>query len=288
MVTCDMRLRLKFARPWARGSRRLVIPPPGPLSTVIFVMKRPSLDMLWLFSAFATADLSSFSSGSEANTPANCSSTSASRTDLPRIASATRRSLRGPMRANLRCATAVCGRSATAVMLLHRRLVAGVSLEDARRRELAELVPDHVLGDEHRDVRLAVVHADRVTDHLRHDRRRTRPGLDDLFLSRGVHLLNLGEQMVRDERSLFKRASHTTCPSACGRSCWPCACCGASFCPSSSGPTGWSAGGPTSNALRHRHADGRPGSSRCRGPTDACRDGACGRLCRSLRSRDRG
>src|SRR3984885_16235643 len=140
------------------------MPPPGPLSTVIFVTKSPSPDMLWLFSALATADLSSFSSGSEAKTPENFSSTSASRTVLPRIASATRRSLRGPMRANLRCATAICGCSATAVMLLHRRLVAGVSLEDARRRELAELVPDHVLGDEHRDVSLAAVHADRVTE----------------------------------------------------------------------------------------------------------------------------
>src|SRR5581483_344717 len=55
---------------------------------------------------FATALRSNFSIGSAAKTPANCSSTSASFTLRPRIASATRRNLRGPTRANFRCATA--------------------------------------------------------------------------------------------------------------------------------------------------------------------------------------
>src|ERR1700722_5203417 len=102
--------------------------------------------MLWLFSALATALLSSFSIGSLANTPENCSSTSASRTVLPRMASATRRSLRGPMRANLRWGGAwvrscVC----VSATLLHRALfLARVTLEEPRGRELAELVPDHV------------------------------------------------------------------------------------------------------------------------------------------------
>ena len=41
--------------------------------------------------------------------------------------------------------------------------------------ELAELVPDHRLADEDGDVFLAVVHGDRVPDHLREDRRRARP-----------------------------------------------------------------------------------------------------------------
>jgi hypothetical protein len=38
----------------------------------------------------------------------------------------------------------------------------GVTLELARRRELAELVADHVLGDVHRDELPPVVHRDRV------------------------------------------------------------------------------------------------------------------------------
>src|SRR3954469_24549278 len=41
------------------------------------------------------------------------------------------------------------------------------------RRELAELVADHRVGHEHRDVLAAVVHGDRVADHGRHDHRTT-------------------------------------------------------------------------------------------------------------------
>src|SRR5690606_11249320 len=39
--------------------------------------------------------------------------------------------------------------------------VPGVPLERARDRELAELVTDHVLGDQHRHVLASVVHGDR-------------------------------------------------------------------------------------------------------------------------------
>jgi hypothetical protein len=43
-------------------------------------------------------------------------------------------------------------------------------LELPRKRELAELVPDHVLGDIHRNVLLSVVHRDRQTYEIGHDR----------------------------------------------------------------------------------------------------------------------
>ena len=53
---------------------------------------------------------------------------------------------------------------------LHLRLaVAGVRAERPRRRELAELVPDHLLGDEDGHVLAPVVDRDRVADHLRED-----------------------------------------------------------------------------------------------------------------------
>ena len=67
-----------------------------------------------------------------------------------------------------------------------------VPLEGARRRELAELVADHVLGDQHRDVLAAVVHGDRQTDHVGNDHRAARPGLDRLAVvpgRGGLHLL---------------------------------------------------------------------------------------------------
>ncbi len=52
--------------------------------------------------------------------------------------------------------------------------VGGMAVEHARRRELAELVADHVLGDEHRNVLVAVVDAERQADELRQDRRAAR------------------------------------------------------------------------------------------------------------------
>ena len=45
-----------------------------------------------------------------------------------------------------------------------RLAVARVAVERARRRELAELVADHVLGDEHRDELAAVVHREGQPD----------------------------------------------------------------------------------------------------------------------------
>src|SRR5471032_2506384 len=69
-----------------------------------------------------------------------------------------------------------------------------------------------------------------------------------------------------------------TCYSVSERSFCSCVCCGASFCPSSSGPTVWLADDRRSNALHRRRADGRPGSSQCRAPTDECRDDVCVRL----------
>src|SRR5579863_7774905 len=47
-----------------------------------------------------------------------------------------------------------------------------VAAEEPSRRELAELVTHHRLADEHRHVLAAVMHGDRVANHLREDRRR--------------------------------------------------------------------------------------------------------------------
>src|SRR4029450_11487465 len=51
------------------------------------------------------------------------------------------------------------------------------------RGELAELVPDHALGDEDRDVLAAVVHGDRVPHHLGEERRGGRTGRNDTLVS---------------------------------------------------------------------------------------------------------
>src|SRR5579884_1244621 len=57
-------------------------------------------------------------------------------------------------------------------------LVSGMAVERARRRELAELHPDHFLVDRHRHELAAVVDVEGEADELRQDRRTARPGLD--------------------------------------------------------------------------------------------------------------
>src|SRR5207248_5825840 len=87
-----------------------------------------------------------------------------------------------------------------------------VALERAGHRELAELVPDHRLGDEHRHVLAPVVHGDRVSDHLREDRRGPGPGADHPLVAGGVHGLDPGQQPLLDERPLLARATHRFLP----------------------------------------------------------------------------
>src|SRR3954470_2598442 len=97
---------------------------------------------------------------------------------------------------------------ATALAATTLLVVLLVSTERPRRRELAELVTDHRLGDEHRDVLAAVVHGDRVAEHGRRDHRAARPGLDHVL---GVGLVlrrHLAEQVVIAERTLFETARH--------------------------------------------------------------------------------
>src|SRR5699024_2425284 len=56
-------------------------------------------------------------------------------------------------------------------------VVLDVALERPRRRELTELVADHVLRDEHRHVLAAVVDRERVADEIGDDGRSAGPGL---------------------------------------------------------------------------------------------------------------
>src|SRR5205823_13374925 len=84
----------------------------------------------------------------------------------------------------------------------------GVPAVGARRRELAQLVSHHVLGDVDRHVAAAVVHRDGVADHLREDGRVARPGLDHLALATGVEQLHLAEELRVDVRPLLQRSTH--------------------------------------------------------------------------------
>jgi hypothetical protein len=70
------------------------------------------------------------------------------------------------------------------ILLPLRLLVAAVAVIGAGRRELAELVADHVLGHRDRDMLLAVVDAEGQADELRQDGGAARPDLDDLVAAR--------------------------------------------------------------------------------------------------------
>src|SRR6266568_2660937 len=91
-------------------------------------------------------------------------------------------------------------------------VVLDVALEGARRGELAQLVPHHGLGDEHRDVLATVVHGDRVPQHVRDDRGPSGPGLDDRLLVGLVQHVHLLEQVVVDEGALLQAAWHPSLP----------------------------------------------------------------------------
>src|SRR3954451_6998012 len=87
-------------------------------------------------------------------------------------------------------------------------VVLDVASERASRRELSELVPDHALGDEHRDMLAAVVHGNGVPEHVRDDRRATRPGFDHALAALVVLRVHLLEQVVIDERTLLQTPWH--------------------------------------------------------------------------------
>jgi hypothetical protein len=77
-----------------------------------------------------------------------------------------------------------------------------MAIEHTRRRELAELVPDHLLGDHDRDVLLAVVDPEGQPDELRQNGRAPAPDLDHFVPARRTHGLCLLEQIAVNKWAL--------------------------------------------------------------------------------------
>src|SRR3954471_9792194 len=73
-------------------------------------------------------------------------------------------------------------------------LVGRVPVVGTGRRELAELVADHLFRDDDRDVLVAIVDAERQSDELRHDGRAAAPHLDHVATAGRARLLCLLEQ----------------------------------------------------------------------------------------------
>src|SRR5215472_15584475 len=173
----------------------------GPSSTTICFSQSWSRASWWLCSAFAAADLMAFATSTAACFGENSSCASASTTRMPRTRSATRRALRGARRMYRARASTSFALPRPAAAL---RPSAGVAAEVTGGRELAELVPDHVLADEHGNVLAAVVDRDRVPDHLGEDRRRPGPGADHPLVARGVQPCDLVREALVDVRPFLE------------------------------------------------------------------------------------
>src|SRR5262249_39285614 len=96
-----------------------------------------------------------------------------------------------------------CSTPGSVLLLRSLTLPSTVPLEDPRRRELAELVADHVLRDEQLHELPPVVHQERMPDELRDDGAVARPGLDRLAVPGGL-ALDLGQQARIDVRSFLE------------------------------------------------------------------------------------
>src|SRR5690606_19608382 len=188
-----VRFTMRLPRPLARAWKRFMS---GAASTWMAETFSSSMSAPWLCSALATADSSAFSTSSAPFFGMKRSCESARPTRLPRTTSAISRTFCGEICAYFSLEY-VCMTSASNL------LVAAVALEDARRGELAQLVADHVLGNQHGHVLLAVVHGNRQAHHLGDHHRAARPGLDRLAIVLGHGGLHLLLQVKVDERALL-------------------------------------------------------------------------------------
>src|SRR3569832_596747 len=192
MVTCDVRLLIRFDRPIDRGMKRFWMVPP---STATCFTTSASASTLSFSAALAMAEPRTFTIISAALRRCARRIDSASPTGRPRIMSATTRTLRGDSRRPLKAACAICLILCLFYLLLGRGgrraggglAVARVAVEGPGGRELAQLVADHVLVHEHGDELLPVVNREGQPHHRRDDGRSARPGLEDLLRLLPLH-----------------------------------------------------------------------------------------------------
>src|SRR5690242_15943852 len=161
--------------------------------------------------AFATALATTLRTGALAAWGANCRTACASSAGMPRIMSTTRRALRGVTRTYRAIALASIASSPSLscrALTPAPPVVSDVAAERPGGGELPELVADHRLGDEHRDMLAAIVHRDRVAQHRRDDHGTARPRLDDVPRPLVVLAVHLLEEVVVHERALLQATRH--------------------------------------------------------------------------------
>src|SRR5258708_4919986 len=215
-----VRLLIRWRRRWARGRTRLSV---GPSSTQARLTTSEPASTARTCPALAMALASTLPTGSLADCGAKRSAACACSASNPRIRSTTRRALRGVTRTYRAFALASIALSLSRSLSFYfaaaapyrvvplttaAPVVAHVAAEGPGRRELAELVPDHRLGDEHGHVLAAVVHGDRVAQHRGNDHGATGPCLDDVLGALVVLHVHLLYQVVVNERALLQATRH--------------------------------------------------------------------------------
>lgn len=89
-----------------------------------------------------------------------------------------------------------------------------MSFERARRRELTQLVSDHVLRDVDGNELPPIVNRDRVPDHLGNNRRTPRPRFDHLFLEPPVEQFDFSDKVIINKRTFLKRSRQSSLPTS--------------------------------------------------------------------------
>ena len=83
-----------------------------------------------------------------------------------------------------------------------------VVAEHTSYRELAELVTNHVFGNEYRNKALAVMDFKGMADKIRNNHGTARPSFDRFLLAALIHFFDLIEKMRIHERSFLNRSAH--------------------------------------------------------------------------------
>src|SRR5262245_45061531 len=202
MWMCASRFLIGYAVPRARGWMRFMIGPPSIRASLTNSSSRSRAP---LSSALPRALLSTCSTSRAPRVGMKRSSSSASSALRPRISCTVGRILRGATSA-YRC---VALYSIAVYPLLGRGLLpAGVPLEQPGRRELAELVTDHVFRHVQLHEDAAVVDQERLLDEVRQDRAVARPRLDRLAVAGLLRLLDLGQKPLVVVRPLLRGPAH--------------------------------------------------------------------------------
>ncbi len=85
-----------------------------------------------------------------------------------------------------------------------------VPTKSPRGSKLAQLVPNHVFGNEYFDMVFAVVNHKRHADKFGDNRTGPRPGLDRLARAAALLTLYLGIELGVNIRSFFQRSTHNS------------------------------------------------------------------------------